>query len=80
MYFSLFSLILLPASTLILYLIGAVTFDDRVAVVLATMIWLSFSSIVFLFGLVLFIIALLLRESQQRPLYHLKNVKNEEKN
>ena len=80
MYFSFFSLILLPASTLILYWIGAVTFDDRVAVVLATMIWLSFSSIVFLFGLVLFIIALLLRESQQRPLYHLKNVKNEESN
>jgi hypothetical protein len=48
-------------------------------VILAGMIWLSFSSIVFLFGIVLFIIALLLRESQQRPLYHLKNSKNEVK-
>jgi protein-S-isoprenylcysteine O-methyltransferase Ste14 len=79
MYFSFASLILLPVTALILYLIGAITFENRVAVVLGAMIWFSFSSTVFLFGLVLFIIAILLRESQQRPLYHLKNTKIEEK-
>jgi dolichol-phosphate mannosyltransferase len=73
MYFSFISLIFLPITSFILYLIGAITFENRVALVLAGMIWFSFSSIVFLFGLVLFIIAILLRESQQRPLYHLKN-------
>jgi dolichol-phosphate mannosyltransferase len=80
MYFSFISLILFPIIALILYLIGAITFENRVAVVLGTMIWFSFSSTVFLFGLVLFIISILLRESQQRPLYHLKNTKTEEKN
>jgi hypothetical protein len=39
---------------------------------LAAMIWFSFSSTVFLFGIVLFIISMLLRETQQRPLYHIK--------
>jgi glycosyltransferase involved in cell wall biosynthesis len=76
MYFSFISLILLPITSLVLYLIGAITFENRVAFVLAGMIWFSFSSFVFLFGLVLFIIAILLRESQQRPLYHLKNKKS----
>lgn len=79
MYFSFASLMLLPITALILYLIGAITFDNRVAIVLGAMIWISFSSTVFLFGLVLFIIAILLRESQQRPLYHLKNTKIEDK-
>ncbi len=75
MYFSFISLILLPTTSIILYLVGAITFENRVAVVLGGMIWFSFSCTVFLFGLVLFIIAILLRESQQRPLYHLKNMK-----
>jgi dolichol-phosphate mannosyltransferase len=79
MYFSLISVLLLPTTALILYLTGAITFQNREAVVLGVMIWFSFSSIVFLFGLVLFVIAILLRESQQRPLYHLKNKKSEKK-
>jgi len=78
-YFSFISLILLPITAFILYLIGAITFENRVALVLAAMIWFSFSSIVFLFGLLLFIIAILLRESQNRPLYHLKNNRNDMK-
>ena len=80
MYFSFVSLIFFPLAALIFFLVGAITFENRVAVVLGAMIWFSFSATVFLFGLVLFIIAILLRESQQRPLYHLKNTKIEEKN
>jgi glycosyltransferase involved in cell wall biosynthesis len=72
MYFSFFSLLMLPISVVTLYYLGFIAFEDRVALVLAIMIWFSFSSTAFLFGIVLFIISMLLRETQQRPLYHLK--------
>lgn len=73
MYISIFSFILLPITIWIFYLFHIITLQNRVALVIAGMIWLSFSSIIFMFGLVIFVISMLLRESQQRPLYHLKN-------
>jgi len=74
-YFSFISLMLLPIFAIFLYFLGLITFENRVALVLAAMIWFSFSSTVFLFGIVLFKISMLLRESQQRPLYHIKREK-----
>jgi hypothetical protein len=75
-YFSFLSLLLLPIFAMFLYFLGLITFENRVALVLAAMIWFSFSSTVFLFGIVLFIISMLLRETQQRPLYHIKKRKS----
>jgi glycosyltransferase involved in cell wall biosynthesis len=72
MYVSFISLLLLPIFAILLYSLGLIAFENRVAIVLAAMIWFSFSSTVFLFGIVLFIISMLLRETQQRPLYHIK--------
>ena len=73
MYFSIFSLLLLPITILILYLFEIITLENRVALIIAGMIWFSFSTVIFMFGLIIFVISMLLRESQQRPLYHVKS-------
>lgn len=72
MYFAIFSFAMLPLSIVTFYILGMISLENRSALIIAGMIWLSFSSFVFIFGLVLFVISMLLRETQQRPLYHVK--------
>jgi glycosyltransferase involved in cell wall biosynthesis len=72
MYFGIFSFTMFPFSVITFYILGMISLENRTALIIAGMIWLSFSSFVFIFGLVLFVISMLLRETQQRPLYHVK--------
>ena len=72
-YFSVFTVFLFPFMAFILYNASIITFTDKRSVILAGMIWLSWTITLFLFGLVIFILSIVVRETQNRPLYHLKS-------
>lgn len=53
MYFGIFSVIMFPLSVITFYVLGIISLENKTALIIAGMIWLSFSSFVFIFGLVL---------------------------
>ncbi len=71
-YLSVFSLIVFPSAVLLAYVFGMINFQSRVAIVLAAISWLSTSLVIMLFGMTIFTISIVMKETQQRPLYHLK--------
>lgn len=71
-YFSVFTAFFFPITCFILYYSNTITLTDKRSLILAGMIWLSWTITIFLFGLVIFILSIIVRETQNRPLYHLK--------
>lgn len=71
-YFSVITVLFFPITCFILYYTNVISFADRPSIILAGMIWLSWTITIFLFGLVIFTLSIIVRETQNRPLYHLK--------
>lgn len=71
-YFSFASLALLLPGIVVSYLLGVIDFRNSANTIIVVIIWVTWSVTVFILGLIMFLSSIILRETRNRPLYHIR--------
>jgi dolichol-phosphate mannosyltransferase len=71
-YFSFVTLALFLPGLVISYLLGLIDFKNSAYTIIVAIIWVTWSVTIFVLGLIMFLISVILRETRNRPLYHIR--------
>ncbi len=71
-YFSFLSLALLLPGIGASYALGLIDFRNSANTIIVAIIWVTWSITIFILGLIMFLNSIILRESRNRPLYHVR--------